>query len=212
MNKETYQKMVSQDIGKTLGEINSKYNTDYQGEFCCFGLTNLLDNVFDWCPTYTSCTEYYNTLTDTYKLPKIPFIETNIGDLVFYDWDNSGDCDHIGIVYDVFYNSNQRILKVLEYNRSGTGTSWKTNKVGYREINIKDATNYHCKFVQTKLLENIDDNNDSHYVLNNGIRSMLIIQLALKSMGLYNGNCDGVAGKKTYDALIDLSNIIKSNI
>lgn len=42
--------------------------------------------------------------------------------IVYYDWDISGDCDHVGIIYDKNYNS----LSVIEGNTLG-GAWWETS-------------------------------------------------------------------------------------
>lgn len=50
------------------------------------------------------------------------------GDIIYYDWDNSGDCDHVGIVANVQGDA----ITVIEGN-FGNG-NWQTNHVGYRTI------------------------------------------------------------------------------
>lgn len=90
------------------GSNNVKYNTAYYG-----GAVN--GRQFSWCLVFiwwlfhslgadelfyggkktASCTTFYNW----YKARGMVVTEDyRPGDLVFYDWDGSGDCDHVGLL------------------------------------------------------------------------------------------------------------------
>lgn len=125
--------LALQEVGTREKPTNDiKYNAEYYK-----GVVN--GSAFAWCAVFiwwlfhslgadklyydgnktASCTSLYawalkNKLT-------VPVSDLKPGDIVFYDWDSSGDCDHCGIVvsmpgdgyiYTVEGNYNNSVAKV----------------------------------------------------------------------------------------------------
>ena len=106
----------------------------------------------------------------------------NIGDLVFYDWqdtgvgDNKGSADHVGIVCEI----NSTGFKVIEGNMS--------NKVGYRTLK------YNGKFIRGF---NTPRYEEKKYCKGDTGDDIKIIQAYLKGLGLYKDKVDGSFGPNT---------------
>ncbi len=104
------------------GSNNVKYNTAYYGR-------EVNGRQFSWCLVFiwwlfnslgaaemfygggrtASCTTFYRW---SEKRGKVVTGGYRPGDLVFYDWDRSGDCDHVGILAEI----SGRSCRVIEGN------------------------------------------------------------------------------------------------
>ena len=104
------------------GSNNVKYNTAYYGR-------EVNGRQFSWCLVFiwwlfqsldasemfydggrtASCTTFYRW---SEKRGMVVHDNYRPGDLVFYDWDHSGDCDHVGILADI----NGQSCRVIEGN------------------------------------------------------------------------------------------------
>ena len=109
-----------------------------------------------------------------------------IGDLVLYDWqdtgigDNKGSADHVGIVCEI----NSTGFKVIEGNMS--------NKVGYRTLK------YNGKYIRGFITPRYEENKYSKGDTGDDIK---IIQAYLKGLGLYRDKVDGSFGPNTLAAV-----------
>ena len=109
-----------------------------------------------------------------------------IGDLVLYDWqdtgvgDNKGSADHVGIVCEI----NSTGFKVIEGNMS--------NKVGYRTLK------YNGKFIRGFITPHYEEKKYSKGDIGDDIK---IIQAYLKGLGLYRDKVDGSFGPNTLAAV-----------
>ena len=109
-----------------------------------------------------------------------------IGDLVLYDWqdtgvgDNKGSADHVGIVCEI----NSTGFKVIEGNMS--------NKVGYRTLK------YNGKFIRGFITPHYEEKKYSKGDIGDDIK---IIQAYLKGLGLYRDKIDGSFGPNTLSAV-----------
>lgn len=151
-----------------------------------------------------SCTKTREILRNSDKFEEVNKNNMQVGDIILYDWDNSGDCDHIGIVEKI----SNGIVYVLEGNVKSTDYTKSivdeliyddyrashTNCVfRYKDNNNNDKMIYHkieCEIVLTECS------------LTNGHKAdKLLCQALLHNYGYYNGLLDGIFGEKTIDAI-----------
>ena len=152
-----------------------------------------------WCATWVSAVlikarvklNYECSCNELIKLNKDIWVEDDnylpkIGDLVLYDWqdtgvgDNKGSADHVGIVCEI----NSTGFKVIEGNMS--------NKVGYRTLK------YNGKFIRGFITPHYEEKKYSKGDTGNDIK---IIQAYLKGLGLYKDKIDGSFGPNTLAAV-----------
>ena len=152
-----------------------------------------------WCATWVSAVLIkagveFNpecSCNELIKLNKDIWVEDDnyipkLGDLVLYDWqdtgagDNKGSADHVGIVYEI----NSTGFKVIEGNMS--------NKVGYR------ALKYNGKYIRGFITPNYEEKKYSKGDTGDDIK---IIQAYLKGLGLYKDKIDGSFGPNTLAAV-----------
>ena len=152
-----------------------------------------------WCATWVSAVliksrvklNYECSCNELIKLNKDIWVEDDnylpqIGDLVLYDWqdtgvgDNKGSADHVGIVCEI----NSTGFKVIEGNMS--------NKVGYRTLK------YNGKFIRGFITPHYEEKKYSKGDIGDDIK---IIQAYLKGLGLYKDKVDGSFGPNTLAAV-----------
>ena len=152
-----------------------------------------------WCATWASAVLIkagveFNpecSCNELIKLNKDLWVEDDnympkIGDLVLYDWsdtgirDNKGAPDHVGIVYQVKNNS----FSVIEGN--------KNNAVGYR-IMQKNG-----KYIRGFITPHYEE---KKYCRGDTGDDIKIIQAYLKGLGLYRDKVDGSFGPNTLAAV-----------
>ena len=81
------------------------------------------------CPNFSSCTNFRNN----YMIPKGIYHKAGsgyipqAGDLIFFDWDLSGNCDHTGIVEKVLNN----LVYTIEGNTKGGYTTYGVRHKSY---------------------------------------------------------------------------------
>lgn len=97
--KELVDKLNSK-LGCKLG---SKYNTEWCAAFVSDELLIPLNLGQHW-----SCTEMRNYFQKTGRVNH-DYKTAEIGDIILFDWDKSGDCDHVGIVIG---NENGKITTI----------------------------------------------------------------------------------------------------
>lgn len=120
------------------GSNNVKYNTAYYGR-------EVNGRQFSWCLVFiwwlfrslgaeelfyggrktASCTTFYRW---SEKRGMVVHDNYRPGDIVFYDWDHSGDCDHVGILADI----NGQSCRVIEGN-TAVGNDSNGGEVMLRE-------------------------------------------------------------------------------
>ena len=152
-----------------------------------------------WCCAWVSAVlikagvkiNYECSCNELIKLNKDIWVEDDnylpkIGDLVLYDWqdtgvgDNKGSADHVGIVCEI----NSTGFKVIEGNMS--------NKVGYRTLK------YNGKFIRGFITPHYEEKKYSKGDTGDDIK---IIQAYLKGLGLYKDKVDGSFGPNTLAAV-----------
>lgn len=109
-------------IGKTAQDFN------FQTDWCAL----FIDWLFTDAVPFTGNAHYSCTAQMNYWKSigcwENGTVGISSGDIIYYDWDNSGDCDHVGIVVNVQGDA----ITVVEGN-FGNG-NWQSNHVGYRTI------------------------------------------------------------------------------
>ena len=152
-----------------------------------------------WCATWVSAVlikagvkiNYECSCNELIKLNKDIWVEDDsyhpqLGDLVLYDWsdtgvgDNKGSADHVGIVCEI----NSTGFKVIEGNMS--------NKVGYRTLK------YNGKFIRGFITPRYEEKKYRRGDVNDDVK---IIQAYLKGMGFYKDKIDGSFGPNTVKAV-----------
>ena len=152
-----------------------------------------------WCATWVSAVlikagveiNYECSCNELIKLNKDIWVEDDnfhpqIGDLVLYDWsdtgvgDNKGSADHVGIIHQVKNNS----FSVIEGN--------KNNSVGYRIVQRNG------KYIRGFVTPRYEEKKYSIGDVNDDIK---IIQAYLKGLGLYKDKIDGSFGPNTLSAV-----------
>lgn len=185
-------------IGLHLSELCKKYNKVCSCNWCAFIVSTLLEENLN-ITLSRSCTVTRNILRNHKDFIEIKNKnELEIGDIVLYDWDASGDCDHIGIISNV---SDNEIL-ILEGNVGST--DFTMSYVSEIEYN----TYRKSKTVAIFRFKNNTDVPESYKIapivtvstcdLNTGVKTdKLIAQSMLYVCGYYNGLIDGIFGNKT---------------
>lgn len=197
--------IAQSQVGYKEGRNNSnKYGTAY-------GMNNV-----SWCMEFVwwcfkqAGMDFYKTASCTacYKHYAANAVSRNSlkpGDIVFFDWDGSGDCDHVGIVESV---GSSRIT-TIEGNTSAGNSGSQSNGDGvyrrYRRItqvakairprydNASTATSGaggNC----TVTVKEVSTGSSGIAVKN--------LQLILNSRGYNCGTADGIFGAKTKSAVI----------
>lgn len=151
--------------------------------------------TFDWCciwattygnspEKFTSCTAFWNTFVN-YRTKT-----AEIGSYILYDWNLSGDCDHIGIIIDI----DDTYYTVIEGN---------TGNIDFRfsKVNIykrrKDA-NFVKGFITFDTVTT-----DSYIGIHDFGENVRRLQELLEKCGYNVGYCgiDGDFGKDTENAV-----------
>lgn len=175
-----------------------------------FGKAYGMNNV-SWCMQYiwkvmteagmnfyktASCTACYNH----YKSQAVSKNSLRPGDIVFFDWDRSGDCDHVGIVESV---GSSRITTIEGNTSSGNSGSQSNGDGVYRRYRtysqiakaIRPAYDAEtsgggtCKVTVQEVKKGSKGG------------SVYVLQAFLKSKGYYTGKVDGEAGSLTEKAI-----------
>lgn len=90
-------------VGKGKQGILSRYPTV---EWCAAMVCCVLDDVGIDVYKSISCTQMANKWATDPNMQRVALDEVQSGDILFLDWDSTGDCDHIAIVVE--YDGNVR--------------------------------------------------------------------------------------------------------
>lgn len=127
------------------------------------------------------------------------------GDIIYYDWDASGDCDHVGIVTSIQGDT----ITVVEGN-FGSG-NWSSNHVGFRSITHSYAfvRGYAIPDYKVDTNEPLTDTNERPKTLYSTAmvytHSIFVetIQYMLNHVDKSGIKTDGYFGNETKEAVID---------
>lgn len=184
-----------------LIEINRHFNSSCSCDWCAYIVDELFYNNFG-IRLSRSCTKTRDILNQRQDFIEVNKNDLKIGDVVLYDWDKTGDCDHIGIICEVDNNK----IKVCEGNIKSTDY---TKSI----VDIVDYDEYRQNYT-TACFRYIYNNSKPVYHtfdtkitftecdLNRGHKAdKLLCQAMLYNYGYYSGLLDGVFGQKTIEAI-----------
>ena len=90
-------------VGKGKQGIISRYPTV---EWCAATVCCVLDDCGIDVYKSISCTQMANKWATDPNMQRVALDEVQSGDILFFDWDSTGDCDHVAIVVE--YDGNVR--------------------------------------------------------------------------------------------------------
>lgn len=121
MTRAELVKSLEADLGKQLG---SNYGYDWCAAYVSDKLLKPIGEK--WFSSCTQMRDYFNAkgrVNHDYKTAEV-------GDIIHFDWDLSGDCDHVGIVV----GNENGIITTIEGNTNGD--HWKLSKVAKHTYNV----------------------------------------------------------------------------
>lgn len=203
--------VAQSQVGYKEGRNNdNKYGREYglnNAAYCCIGMWWCFkhagaSNLFYDGGKVASCTALWNWA----NRKGLAVSKNNLrrGDIVFFDWDRSGDCDHVGIVEAA--GSSQ--VTTIEFNTSKGNSGSQSNGDGvYRRYRpySKIAKAYRPKYDNASTATSGAGGNCTVTVkeVQNGSKggSVYVLQAFLRAKGYYTGKVDGIAGNLTEKAI-----------
>lgn len=149
----------------------------------------------DWYKT-ASCTACYKH----YASRAVSRDALRKGDVVFFDWDHSGDCDHVGIVESV---GSSRITTIEGNTSSGNAGSQSNGDGVYRRYRTRSQIAKAIRPAYEAETSGGGTCNVTVQEVKNGSKggSVYVLQAFLKAKGYYTGKVDGIAGSLTEKAI-----------
>jgi hypothetical protein len=149
----------------------------------------------DWYKT-ASCTACYKH----YASRAVSRDALRKGDIVFFDWDHSGDCDHVGIVESV---GSSRITTIEGNTSSGNAGSQSNGDGVYRRYRTRSQIAKAIRPAYEAETSGGGTCNVTVQEVKNGSKggSVYVLQAFLKAKGYYTGKVDGEAGSLTEKAI-----------
>jgi len=149
----------------------------------------------DWYKT-ASCTACYKH----YASRAVSRDALRKGDIVFFDWDHSGDCDHVGIVESV---GSSRITTIEGNTSSGNAGSQSNGDGVYRRYRTRSQIAKAIRPAYDAETSGGGTCNVTVQEVKNGSKggSVYVLQAFLTSKGYYTGKVDGIAGNLTEKAI-----------
>lgn len=199
----TASKVVSIAAGQ-VGYKEGKNNSNKYG--AAYGMNNV-----SWCMEFIwwcfkqAGMDWYKTASCTacYKHYASRAVSRNSlrkGDIVFFDWDGSGDCDHVGIVESV---GSSRITTIEGNTSSGNSGSQSNGDGVYRRYRTYSQIAKAIRPAYDAETSGGGTCNVTVQEVQNGSKggSVYVLQAFLKSKGYYTGKVDGEAGNLTANAI-----------
>ena len=196
--------MKNKIINLAIEQLGNNYATyckdmgySYRIEWCACFISWLAEKlgITDIIPVDMSC----NSQIKKFKSMGVWHTDSNIqsGDILYYDWDSSGDADHVGIVE----KANNSLLTVIE----GNNGNYPDDKVRRREIYSESFLIFGYARPKYPTLENKSDINISFPTIRKGNcgNVVKVLQFALVAyeynIGKYG--IDGEFGSDTESAV-----------
>ena len=199
----TASKVVSIAAGQ-VGYKEGKNNSNKYG--AAYGMNNVswcMEFIWwcfkqagmDWYKT-ASCTACYKH----YASRAVSRDALRKGDVVFFDWDHSGDCDHVGIVESV---GSSRITTIEGNTSSGNAGSQSNGDGVYRRYRTRSQIAKAIRPAYEAETSGGGTCNVTVQEVKNGSKggSVYVLQAFLKAKGYYTGKVDGIAGSLTEKAI-----------
>lgn len=203
--------VAQSQVGYKEGRNNdNKYGREYglnNAAYCCIGMWWCFkhagaSNLFYDGGKVASCTALWNWA----NRKGLAVSKNNLrkGDIVMFDWDRSGDCDHVGIVEA----AGPSQVTTIEFNTSAGNSGSQSNGDGvYRRYRSYSqiAKAYRPKYDGASSNTSSGGNcTVTVKEVSNGSSGIAVknLQLILNSRGYNCGTADGVFGAKTKSAVI----------
>lgn len=199
----TASKVVSIAAGQ-VGYKEGRNNSNKYG--AAYGMNNV-----SWCMEFIwwcfkqAGMDFYKTASCTacYKHYASRAVSRNSlrkGDIVFFDWDHSGDCDHVGIVESV---GSSRITTIEGNTSSGNSGSQSNGDGVYRRYRTYSQIAKAIRPAYDAETSGGGTCNVTVQEVKKGSKggSVYVLQAFLKSKGYYTGKVDGEAGTLTANAI-----------
>lgn len=186
-------------VGKGKQGIISRYPTV---EWCAATVCCVLDDVGIDVYKSISCTQMANKWATDPNMQSVAIDEVQSGDILFFDWDSTGDCDHIAIVVE--YDGNVRTgLYYVNGNGNDPNTVTKQYMTyGSLQKNVGRIFRYVGSSEITEKPKKVTITLDQVCEGNMG-KSVRLLQAILMAQGYSCGPCgaDGDFGKATAQAV-----------
>lgn len=186
-----------------LCEITKHFNSVCSCDWCAYIVDELIYNNLG-IRLSRSCTKTRDILNQCPDFITVNKNNLKAGDIVLYDWDNSGDCDHIGIISKI----SNGVVYVLEGNiKSNDFTESIVDEIHYDNYR-KNHTVACFRYIKAGT-----DDKMIFYTINSEITltecdlehghkaDKLLCQAMLYNYGYYSGLLDGIFGEKTINAI-----------
>lgn len=153
-------------------------------------------NALNLITNSASCTAMYRGMRDR----EVSKNSLRAGDIVFFDWDKSGDCDHVGIVESV---GSSRITTIEGNTSSGNSGSQSNGDGVYRRYRTYSQIAKAIRPAYEAETSGGGTCNVTVQEVQNGSKggSVYVLQAFLKQKGYYTGKVDGEAGNLTANAI-----------
>lgn len=191
--------LATEQLGNDYTTYCKDMGYSYRIEWCACFISWLAEKlgITDIIPVDMSC----NSQIKKFKSMGVWHTDRNFqsGDIIYYDWDNSGDADHVGIIEKV----NGMSLTVIE----GNNGNFPNDRVRRREINSASSLifGYARPKYPVKSSANGSDVNISLPTVRKGDTgtAVKVLQLALVAYEYNIGKCgpDGEFGLDTENAV-----------
>lgn len=198
---------ASKVVSIAAGQVGYKEGKNNSNKFgAAYGMNNV-----SWCMEFIwwcfkqAGMDWYKTASCTacYKHYASRAVSRNSlrkGDIVFFDWDHSGDCDHVGIVESV---GSSRITTIEGNTSSGNSGSQSNGDGVYRRYRTYSQIAKAIRPAYDAETSGGGTCNVTVQEVQNGSKggSVYVLQAFLKSKGYYTGKVDGEAGNLTANAI-----------
>lgn len=195
-------------IGMPTSEIKSRRPC---GEHCMATISNILDDAGIDVYKGISCTDVANHWDNDPNMKRVALDSVQGGDVIFFDWDRSGDCDHVGAVVEYDGNVSTGLYYVNGNGNDVTKVTKQYMSLGQLQKNVGRIFRY-VGGTQTKsdipATPNKNENKKVSITLNQVSegdvnKSVKLLQSLLISEGYSCGPCgaDGDFGQATAQAV-----------
>lgn len=199
----TASKVVSIAAGQ-VGYKEGRNNSNKYG--AAYGMNNVSwCQIFIWWCFKQAGMDWYKTASCTacykhYASRSVSRDALRKGDIVYFDWDGSGDCDHVGIVESV---GSSRITTIEGNTSSGNSGSQSNGDGVYRRYRTRSQIAKAIRPAYEAETSGGGTCNVTVQEVKNGSKggSVYVLQAFLKSKGYYTGKVDGAAGTLTANAI-----------
>lgn len=198
---------ASKVVSIAAGQVGYKEGRNNSNKFgAAYGMNNVSwCQIFIWWCFKQAGMDWYKTASCTacykhYASRSVSRDALRKGDIVYFDWDHSGDCDHVGIVESV---GSSRITTIEGNTSSGNSGSQSNGDGVYRRYRTRSQIAKAIRPAYEAETSGGGTCNVTVQEVKNGSKggSVYVLQAFLKSKGYYTGKVDGAAGSLTEKAI-----------